>query len=290
MGNLKSVVPILIALIIAISGSFFIYKWVQNQKPGKIATKEGRVDGMVSVVVALVDLSLGTKITAEMLNTTSFLENSLTPGHFTEKEKVVGRVLIATLKKGEPVLEHRLAPITIETGGISSIVQSGKRAIAVKGDNVIGLSGLINPGNRVDVLVTIKDPDNEKEKTKTVVENIPVLASGSKMVENEKGEPAPVDVYTLEVTPEEGEKIALASTKGRLQFMLRNPSDFNNILTKGTTIPEMLASLTHEKAPEVQAPLPERPKERGTVRKWKPRKSENVVETIRGAALTKEKL
>jgi pilus assembly protein CpaB len=127
---------------------------------------------------------------------------------------------------------------------MSAVVKTGKRAIAVKGDKVIGLAGLIRPGNVVDVLVSIEDERDKKKITKIILENILVLATGSEIEKNEKGEPSPVDVFTLEVTPEEGEKLALGSNEGKLQLALRNAMDTEIILTGGATIPETLESYT----------------------------------------------
>jgi pilus assembly protein CpaB len=116
------------------------------------------------------------------------------------------------------------------------------RAIAVKGDKIIGISGFVNPGNRVDVIVTVKDPGTKKIKSKIFLENLAVLATGTQIQTNEKGEPMPVDVYTLEVTPKQAEKVALAASEGRLQFALRGVTDSEDVRTNGMTIPELLAS------------------------------------------------
>jgi len=97
--------------------------------------------------------------------------------------------------------------------------------------------------NHVDVLVTIEDPKTEKDVTKMVLENILVLATGTEMQSDGKGQPAPVDVYTLEVTPEQGENLALASSKGTLQFALRNSKDKETVLTEGATVERALTSL-----------------------------------------------
>ena len=152
----------------------------------------------------------------------------------------------------------------------------------MKGDKVIGISGFINPGNRVDVLVTLTNPRTKMDVTKLVLENIPVLASGTQMQENGKGDPAPVDVYTLEVTPQEAEKLALAATKGRLQFALRNITDVESVLTKGATIPKTLASLL-KITPEPKAPS------KTTTKKWRPRNTSLTVEVIKGQKVTKKK-
>jgi pilus assembly protein CpaB len=123
-------------------------------------------------------------------------------------------------------------------------LKPGKRAIAVKGDKVIGISGFIQPGNRVDVFVVLTEPKTKTEVSKLVLENIPVLATGTEIQNNADGKPAPVDVYTLEVDPEQGEKLALAAAHGKLQFGLRNVIDTEPVLTEGATIPKTLASLS----------------------------------------------
>ena len=115
--------------------------------------------------------------------------------------------------------------------------------MAVKVDPVIGVSGFIHAGNRVDVLVTIVPDKNASSNpvTKIVLENILVLAAGPD-VEKKGKEPTNVNVITLEVAPEEAEKLALAATEGKLQLALRNFNDTDDVRTKGTTVPILLAS------------------------------------------------
>jgi pilus assembly protein CpaB len=204
----------------------------------------------VPVVVAAVDLPWGTKLNSEMIKRTPYLKESLPPGYFSDSDAMEGRVLIVSLKQNEPILETKLAPTSVSTGGVSAVVTPGKRAIAVKGDKVLGISGFIKPGNRVDVLVTLKH--GKTETTKIVLENVLVLASGKEIQENDKGNPSPVDVYTMEVTPEEGEKLTLAASKGKLQFALRNVTDAEIVLTKGATINKTLSSFRPPVPPKVR--------------------------------------
>jgi len=276
MGKWKTIAPIVISIVIAVAGSVFIYRWINLKTAPKEVVKVA--SDAVPIVVAAVDLQWGTQLKPEMIKTAPFLEESLPEGHFTRTADLNNRVAIATIKKGEPVVEHRLAPISVKTGGVSAVLEPGKRAVAVKGNKVIGMSGFVNPGNRVDVLVTLKDPRTKGDKTKTVLENIPVLATGTMIEKNEKGKPSPVDVYTLEVTVEQAEKLALAASKGQLQFALRNITDTEPVITNGATISQTLASLTR---PE--------PKHKGT-RKWQPRPSSVTVEVIKGNNLTKKKM
>ncbi len=241
MKKWNPVLTVLVAIVIALAGSILAYNIAKKQSSSQavVAEKVATVD----IAVAVVSLPWGTRITSEKIIMKPYLKDSLPPGSFTDSAKLVNRVVISPVKINEPILESRLAGGEGSKGGVGAIVTPGKRAIAVKGNKVIGLSGLIKPSDRVDVLVTIQKESTKKTMTKLVLENILVLATGSLLEQNEKGDPLPIDVYTLEVTPEEGEKLSLASTQGELQFALRNETDVENILTRGATVSQLLESL-----------------------------------------------
>lgn len=247
MNSWRGFLPITVAFIIALVGSIFTYSWIKTQTSQKQILK-GESDA-VSIAVAARELTWGTQLKKEDIQMVPFLKDSLTPDYYTDLTKLEGRVVIASVKLKEPILESRLAPSSVTSGGISAVVKPGKRALAVKGDKVIGLSGFIQPGNHVDVLVSLTDPRNDREVNKLVLQDILVLATGTEVKKSEKGEKdtAPVDVYTLEVTPEEGEKLALAATEGKLQFALRNVIDAETVYTKGATIPDALSSYSLHK-------------------------------------------
>jgi pilus assembly protein CpaB len=106
------------------------------------------------------------------------------------------------------------------------------------------------------------------------------LATGTELQENQNGKPSPVDVYTLEVDPDQCEKLALSAAEGKLQFALRNNMDMDTVLTKGATIAETLASLRGAD-PKVKTPT--------KIRTWVPRKRTLTVETIKGDKVNKQK-
>jgi len=240
MGKLRAILPILLAVCVALGGAVWTYRWVNNQIAP--SAKEVELSEAVPIAVALTDLPWGTQLNEKHIKMVRFLKESLPPGHSEDPSELEGRVLLFPVTADEPIIESRLAPTSVKTGGVAAVVKPGKRAIAVKGDKVIGLSGLIRPGNRVDVLVTLEDPRNKREVTKLVLQDVPVLATGEELSENGDGETSPVDVYTLEVTPQEGEKLALAAAEGKLQFALRNAMDMETVLTIGATVPQTLAS------------------------------------------------
>jgi len=290
MGNLRAFIPVLLSLVLALGGSYFLYQWIkQKTAPDKIVTIQETQ--AIPVVVAKVDIPWGTRINAEMLVTKSFLKESVPADHFSNPEELDGRILISNIIAGDAVVKKRLAPTTLQSGGIPAVLEPGTRAISVKGNRVLGIAGLINPRNRVDVLVTINDPDKKEFITKIVLENLLVLAAGTQIVENSEGEPAPVDVFTLEVTPEQGERLTLAANKGTLQFALRGATDSEIILTKGVTVPEMLKShLIMEKIDPKPTGHVVKTRRRVVRRARTPRKKDLEIITIRGTKVKKEKI
>lgn len=292
MGNLRAFIPVLFSLVLALGGSYFLYQWIkQKTAPDKTVTIQETE--AIPVVVAKVDIPWGTKINSEMLVTKHFLAESVPADHFSNPEALAGRILISPVIAGDAVVEKRLAPTTLQSGGISAVLDPGTRAISVQGNRVLGIAGFINPGNRVDVLVTINDPDKKEPEpiTKIVLENLLVLATGTQIVENSKGEPSPVDVFTLEVTPEQGERLTLAANKGKLQFALRGVTDSEIILTKGVTVPEMLKSHLIMEKIEPQSTGPVVKTRRRVVRRAPAPKKENLrIITINGTEVKKEKI
>jgi len=237
MGRWRALIPIGLALVIAVFGSVFIYSWMQQQAVPERIVQEVQKERpeLVNVVVASTDLAAGSRLQRDFLTMTEQVKKNLPQGHFLDRGALEGRILLAPVQRNEPIIEHRLAPVDVRTGGVSALIPEGKRAVAIGGDKVIGISGFIHPGNRVDVMVTWENPDDGDQITKRVLENIPVLATGTMMQETEKGTTSPVDVYTLEVTPEEAEILTHGRNQGRIQLALRSPKDSEPVLTRGAT-------------------------------------------------------
>lgn len=244
MFRLKAAIPFLLAVVFALIATFLIFNWMKQRTKPPASSKVTSVEAGHRVVVAAKDLAWGTKISPKMLKTAPLSKEYMPAGAYSEPAQLEGRVLVRPVEKNEPIIETQLAPKDVTNGGVSAVVAPGMRAIAVAGDKVIGLSGLIQPGNYVDVLVTVQDPQNPSQHyTKTVLEDVQVLATGVQLEDKGNGsKPEPVDVFTVEVTPQQAEVLSLASMQGRLHFALRNPLDKSTVLTLGETVPQMLDS------------------------------------------------
>ena len=195
---------------------------------------------MQPVAAAATDLHWGTKLSPDMLKIVFFPKESLPGGYYASIEDIKGRVLKTGLVINEPVLASKLASEGTKAG-LYGVIEQDKRAMSVKVDNVIGVAGFVYPGSHVDVLATIKQTGREKGSiSKIVLQDIPVLAAGTQM-EVKEGEAIPVKMVTLEVTPEQAEKLALAATNGKIRLALRSARDTKTVVTKGITIQGLIS-------------------------------------------------
>ncbi|MGC3974351.1 MAG: Flp pilus assembly protein CpaB [Nitrospira sp.] len=238
-----------VALVLAFATSILVFTWLQNEKTRLMAAPIP-VSQNVQVLVANADLSWGTKLTPEMMQPMEFVPGAVPEGHFTSVEAVKDRVLVVDLKRNELLLESKLAPVGA-TGGVAAVTDPNKRAMSVKVDDVIGVAGFIKPADHVDVMVTIEPPGGKQGNSisKMILENVKVLAAGTQMERKGKDEePKQVQVITVEVDVEEAEKLALASTQGRLRLALRNPLNKEHVLTKGANVGALLSSFRPKQA------------------------------------------
>ena len=233
-----------VALLLGLITSVLVFSWLQNEK-NRLMAAPIPLSRNVQVLVSNADLSWGTKLTPEMMQLQEFPSGAIPEVHFTSLEAIKDRVLLIDLKRSELLLESKLAPLGTTSGGVAAVTDIDKRAMSVKVDDVIGVAGFIKPGDRVDVMVTI-EPEGGKQAnmmSKIILENVKVLATGTQMERKGKDEePKPVQVITVEVDVEEAEKLALASTQGKLRLALRNPLNKEHVLTKGANVGGLLSS------------------------------------------------
>jgi pilus assembly protein CpaB len=203
-----------------------------------------------NVVVAKTEIPLGEKITAEQLSLASIPNGSAPEGVFRKLDQVVGRVAITPIGMRETITNMKLAPAGIG-GGLPAVIPEGYRAMTVKVDDVVGVSGFVMPGSFVDVVaVIVPIGENQGPISKIVLQNIKVLASGAKIdsPENQR-EPTNVKAVTLQVTPEQAEKLVLAANESKLQLVMRNYGDQENAQTSGANKASLLSGESYVAQP-----------------------------------------
>jgi pilus assembly protein CpaB len=194
---------------------------MMNNQPVKTVTTPTQ-----PVVVAAADISLGSELRKEDLTVVNFPAGHVPEGAFARVTDVVGRGVISPFVKNEVVIPAKLA--SKEAGsGLPPVIPEGMRALSVRVNEVIGVAGYVLPGARVDVLATA-NPTNQQQDvtTKLILSNVQVVTAGTRIEQDQdKGKPMQVTVVTLLVYPDQAERLALASTEGKIQLALRNPLD-----------------------------------------------------------------
>ena len=227
-----------------------------------LSSAQAYTKNLSSVAVAKVAIPVGTKIIPEQVMVVQFPKESTPDGAFESAEKLAGRVAVTNIAPREPITEARLAPEGT-AGGLSAVIPEGYRAMTVKVDDVVGISGFIMPGTLVDVVVTI-DPQEKAGMqdpiSKIVLQNIKVLANGQNIDKpQDQREANSVKAVTLLVTPEQAEKLALAASEGKLQLVMRNSIDQGDEKTPGINKRGLLGGDRAVPAPEPGSLKSERP-------------------------------
>jgi pilus assembly protein CpaB len=221
MNTNRLLIGLVIALVVAFLLSSFVYK--QFQKASIVKPSDTQ-----PLVVASVPLPLGARLDASNLKVIQWPANQQVTGMFTRIEDCSNRAVITPLAANEPVLESKLAPK--ESGaGLAATIPEGMRAVSVAVNEVVGVAGFVTPGTMVDVLVTGRalggGAAGQGDITRTILENIRVLAAGQKIEQDREGKPQTVAVITLLVTPDEATQLTMGATDGKIQLALRNTID-----------------------------------------------------------------
>jgi pilus assembly protein CpaB len=279
----RTAVVVGIAVLLAAVASLGMYRIVSRMP---VAAAEVR---SVDVVVAQHPLKLGTRVTPDHVKVVKWPAETPMEGAFAKIEDVVNRGVIAPMAENEPLTNAKLA--SLEAGaGLPPSIPPGMRAVSVKVNEVVGVAGFVVPGTRVDVMVTLTNRQQGQESmTRVVVSNVQVLTAGTRYdQENAKeGTPIPSTVVTLLVTPEDGERIALAASEGQIMLTLRNPLDTDSTTTTGVRTAGLLglaAAPPPAARPVRAAARPVKPE----VAPVAPAPSTYKVEAIRGAKRSEE--
>lgn len=235
-----------VALAFAGLASWMVYDYLQ-----KAAEKTRTTQGQ-QIVVAAVDIPLGGTINATQVKTVGWSRESIPPGSITDTKGCVGRVAIRSISAGEPITEAKLIPKEGAAGAgvMSYIVPQGHRAVTVAVNEVAGVAGFLSPQNKVDVVTTVAPTGSSDAISKIVLQNVPILAIGQ-LTEQKEGKPVVVTTVTLDLTPEDAEKLIIAANRGSLEMLLRNVADNTQVVTRGATISRVLGG-TERPAPTME--------------------------------------
>ena len=238
MNRNRLILGLAIAVVIAFMLSTFVYRVFKQASAVKPAAVTGKI------VVAAAPLPLGTRLDSNNVKLIGWPAGQPVNGMFTRVEDANNRALITAVAENEPILDAKLAPQGAG-GGLPATIPEGMRALSVSVNEVVGVAGFVTPGTMVDVLVTGNIPGGSGNVTRTILENVRVLAAGQKIEQDRDGKPQTVPVITLLVNPDDAAKLTMAANQGKLQLALRNTIDTKLV----TPAPVMQATLFGGAAP-----------------------------------------
>lgn len=237
-----------VALAMGAFVSFVVYRNLLSRTESKAPPGE-------EIFVAADDLQVGVKIEDKDIRPVRFPSADLPAGVFHIKSKVVGRGVVLPITKGEFILTSKLAGENAGSG-LPSLIPPGMRAVSVRVNDTTSVSGFVQPGTHVDVLLTGNPQGTNEQQTTTVLKDIAVIATGQRLERNSAGEAQSAPVVTLLVSPDDAQRLTLASSQGHIQLALRNPLD-----TKQEDVPASKAnSLYNISEPAAAAAPHSRPK------------------------------
>jgi len=237
--NRKTLPILLLAFVAASLCSLFVWHAIAANSAAAQQAKAKHV------VAASSNIKLGTVLTASNLTTVD-IAGTLPQGAILDIDKshVIGRGVTSDLYQGEAILESRLAPVG-SGGGLAATIPNGMRVCAVKVDEVVGVSGFVTPGMRVDILASGTPPGAQSQDqgplVTTLLQNIEVKSAGTDIQKDAEGKPHPVQVVNLLVAPDQAETLSLASSQMHIQLVLRNPLDTETVKLPGNAMANLFA-------------------------------------------------
>jgi pilus assembly protein CpaB len=233
-----------IALGFGALAAMYVYKNLQPNGPR---------EGGVQVIVAAQDLQVGSKVEERDIKIITVPQTDVPAGAPRRRADVVGRGVVLPITKGDFILTTKLAGENAGAG-LPSLIPPGMRAVSVRVNEVVSVAGFVTPGTRVDVLLTGTPGNGGDSQTTTVLQNVAVIASGHTLERTATGEAQNTAVITLLVSPEDAQRLTLASSQGRIQLSLRNPLDtkqdevaaaYSRALFKGVAAPAPTTQPVH---------------------------------------------
>lgn len=267
----------MLALALASGGvaALLALRYLREQATPLMAREPARTH----VVVAARQLPVGAVVTPTDVKVVAWPGDALPAGYIADSAQVVGRGVTTRVAENEPFLTSKLSTKE-EGGGLPIIIKDGMRAMSVRVDQIVGVAGFVIPGTRVDVLLTLAESpryNRPQQLTRTLLQNMLVLASGQVVERDVEGKPMPASVITLLVTPEEAEILTLATKEGTLQMALRNPLDTLTVTTVGAQAGQLTGTRpAPARGPSRSRPVASAPREQPRV----------IVEAYRGGERT----
>jgi pilus assembly protein CpaB len=229
---------LVVAIVVSAGATYLLWNRIRANQAAHPATTK--------VVAAAHALSAGAPLSGDSVRLIDWPTNVKIEGGFSKSEDVIGRSLIYPINENQPILDHDLAAAGSGIG-LTVKIPEGMRAVSVRSNDVVGVAGFLYPGSHVDVLVTTKPEGAPIPLTQTILQNVEVLTAGQHIEPDPTGKPETVSVVTLLLSPQDGQRLVLATQQGTVQFVLRNGADQSNVQTKAVDVNALMVGPSEEK-------------------------------------------
>lgn len=244
--NKRIVAVLLFAFVIAVAASGLLYYLLVNRMP------QQQEQAVTRVLVANRNLAIGAMVRDIDIREADWV-GAVPDGALLNRDDIIDRGVVQNVYAGEPILETRLAAKGAGAG-LAATIPPGMRAVAVRMNDIVGVSGFVIPGSRVDLLISGTPPGGAPGNTGTLIttlmQNLEVLSAGQQIEKDAEGKPVNVNVVNMLVTPEQAETLSLATNETRIQMILRNPLDTEESDPPGTATAELWKDMRFLKKPE----------------------------------------
>jgi len=254
----NNVVVLFLAIVMGGIAAFMARQWLQAHADMSAVASQGAG----TIVVATQPLVFGATVSADNITEIPWAAGALPDGAFASKDDILKdgrRVVLSPFNRNEPVLRSKITGPG-QRGSLSSLLEEGKRAVTVRVDDVRGVAGFVLPGDFVDVVLIGEDPALQRENySEILLHHVKVLAIDQLASERQE-QPTVAKAVTVEATPEQAQKILLASNVGKLSLILRQPGDVNADSARRVTERDLGRDRPRRAAvPPQPAPLPPSP-------------------------------
>lgn len=232
----RPIVFVLLAGVGAVLAAFVVFSALSKRE----AEVQRAMARSVQVVVAAHDIQLGTRIEKDAVKVAPWARDNAPQGGFTDPQAVVGSFAKSQFVANEPVVASKLFMGEKTSGVMPLLIPPGMRAMSVPVDEVADIAGFVQPHTHVDILAAVSGSGpGESPFSRIVLQNVEVIAIAQE-IERIKDEPIVVKVVTLLVSPQDAEKLSVASREGTLRLAMRNYGDNKIVVTSGIAMDKLM--------------------------------------------------
>ena len=218
----NNIIILFLAIVMGGIAAFLARNWLESH-----ARAAATGDSVGTIVAAAAPLGFGAEVTADNTIEIPWVAKAIPEGAFVTKDEILKdgrRVVLSPLGRGEPILRAKVTGPG-QRAVLSSLLDVGKRAVTVRVDDVRGVAGFILPGDFVDVVLIAEDsPPRRENYSEILLQHVKVLAVDQLASERQE-QPTVAKAVTVEVTPEQAQKVLLATNIGKLSLILRRPEE-----------------------------------------------------------------